>query len=236
VREDSTIRRRDVHELRRRARERVGSGDYQIVSKYAFSRKPYQQTPRYWRREHAMGPYTHVAGRQVAFVASMGALGNVLALVTLSIPTPVGQIAFDFSHIGTLVVALYSGPLLGGMTGAIVGMAPYYRFGVAGGFGPILGLMIIPGKSLTGITAGLLASKLRPALATIIGYVPEAIFTFSYFEWVAPFFLGPKAGAFVASLVVPVLAKAWLEMIVIAAVMELIRRQHILSRLMPSMN
>ena len=179
--------------------------------------------------------YTPTAGRQVAFVASMGALGNVLALVTLSIPTPWGQIAFDFSHIGTLVVALYSGPLLGGMTGAIVGMAPYYKFGVAAGFGPILGLMIIPGKSLTGITAGLLARKLRPALATMIGYVPEAVFTFFYFEWIAPFFLGP-AGAYLASLVVIVLAKAWLEMIVIAAVMELIRRQHILSRLMPSMN
>ena len=183
-----------------------------------------------------MALFTTIPGRQVAFVASMGALGNVLALVTLSIPTPVGQIAFDFSHIGTLVVALYSGPLLGGMTGALVGIAPYYRFGVAGGFGPVLGLMIIPGKSLTGITAGLLTRKLRPGLATLVGYVPEAVFTFFYFEWVAPFFLGPKVGAYIMTLIVPVLAKAWLEMIVIAVVMELIRRQHILSRLMPKMN
>ena len=156
--------------------------------------------------------------------------------MTLSIPTPVGQIAFDFSHVGTLIVALYSGPLLGGMTGAIVGLAPYYRFGVEGGFGPVLGLLIIPGKSLTGITAGRLARKLRPAFATLVGYIPEAVFTFSYFQWVAPFFLGPKAGAYVVSLVVPVLAKAWFEMIVIAVVMELIRRWHILSRLMPSMD
>lgn len=178
--------------------------------------------------------YSRNAGRQVAFVASMGALGNVLALVTLSIPTPVGQVAFDFSHVGTLIVALYSGPLLGGITGAIVGMAPYYRFGLTGGFGPLLGLMIIPGKSLTGITAGLLGRRLRPALATMVGYVPEAIFTFSYFEWIAPFFLGPEAGAYLASLIIPVLAKAWLEMGIIAVVMELIRRQHILSRLMPS--
>jgi hypothetical protein len=96
--------------------------------------------------------------------------------------------------------------------------------------------MIIPGKSLTGITAGLLARKLRPGLATLVGYVPEAVFTFFYFEWVAPFFLGPKVGAYVMTLIVPVLAKAWLEMIVIAVVMELIRRQHILSRLMPRMN
>jgi len=183
-----------------------------------------------------MALFTTIPGRQVAFVASMGALGNVLALVTLSIPTPVGQIAFDFSHIGTLVVALYSGPLLGGMTGALVGIAPYYRFGVAGGFGPVLGLMIIPGKSLTGITAGLLTRKLRPGLATLVGYVPEAVFTFFYFEWVAPFFLGPKVGAYIMTLIVPVLAKAWFEMIVIAVVMELIRRQHILSRLMPKMN
>ena len=180
--------------------------------------------------------YTSTAGRQVAFVASMGALGNVLALVTLSIPTPIGQIAFDFSHIGTLIVALYGGPLLGGMAGAIVGMAPYYRFGVAGMFGPLLGLMIIPGKSLTGITAGLLARKLRPALATMVGYVPEAVFTFCYFEWIAPFFLGPESGAFVVSLVIPIIAKAWVEMFVIAIVMELIKRQHILGRLVPSTN
>jgi hypothetical protein len=165
----------------------------------------------------------------------MGALGNVLALVTLSIPTPVGQIAFDFSHIGTLVVALYCGPLMGGVTGAIVGIAPYYRFGVAGGFGPILGLMIIPGKSLTGITAGFLTRKLRPGLATLVGYVPEAVFTFFYFQWVAPFFLAPNVGAYIMTLVVPVLAKAWLEMAIIAVVMELIMRQHILSRLMPRM-
>jgi len=175
---------------------------------------------------------TATAGRQVVFVSSMGALGNVLALATLSIPTPVGQIAFDFSHIGTLVVALYSGPLLGGLTGALVGMAPYYRFGVVGGFGPVIGLMIIPGKSLTGITAGLLARKLRPSFATLVGYVPEAVFTFFYFEWIAPFFLAPKVGAYVMTLVVPVLAKAWFEMIVIAAVMEAIKRRDIVHRLL----
>jgi len=180
-----------------------------------------------------MRSLTSTTGKQVAFVASMSALGNVLALVTLSIPTPIGQIALDLSHVGTLVVALTCGPVLGGMTGALVGIAPFYRFGVAGGFGPLLGLLIIPGKSLTGISAGYLGKRLRPGSATLLGYVPEALFTYAYFEWMAPAFLAPAVGQYIVALVFPVLAKAWSEMTVIAIVMELISKQRVLDRLRP---
>jgi riboflavin transporter FmnP len=209
---------------------------YQILSKYPFSRKPYQETAQYCGRDHAMGLYTPTAGRQVAFVASMGALGNVLALLTVTIPTPVSQIAPDLSHVATLIVALYCGPVLGGITGALVSIVPFYRFGVAGWFGPLVGFLIIPLKSLTGITAGLLGKKLRPAFATLLGYVPECISTYVFFILVVPFFLPEVAQYVTQGFVILVLAKAWVELGIIAVIMEAIKRRDIVRRILGKTN
>lgn len=174
---------------------------------------------------------TATAGRQVAFVASMGALGNVLALLTVSIPTPVTQVALDLSHVATLIVALYSGPVLGGITGALVSIVPFYRFGVTGWFGPVVGFLIIPLKSLTGITAGALGKKLRPGLATLLGYVPECVATYLYFMVIVPFFLPDVAPYITQGFVVFVLSKAWLELGIIAVIMEAIKRRDVVNRL-----
>lgn len=183
-----------------------------------------------------MGLLTATPGRQVAFVASMGALGNVLALLTVSIPTPISQVAPDLSHVATLIVALYSGPVLGGITGAIVSIVPFYRFGVTGWFGPLVGFLIIPLKSLTGITAGFLGKRLRPALATLFGYVPECIATYLYFILVVPFFL-PEVGRYITEgFVILVLSKAWLELGIIAVIMEAIKRRDFVSRLIAGTN
>jgi len=183
-----------------------------------------------------MGLSTATAGRQVAFVASMGALGNVLALLTVSIPTPISQVAPDLSHVATLIVALYSGPVLGGITGAMVSIVPFYRFGVTGWFGPFVGFFIIPLKSLTGITAGVLGKRLRPGLATLVGYVPECVSTYLYFMLVVPFFL-PEVGQYItAGFVALVLSKAWVELGIIAIIMEAIKRRDIVSRLIANTN
>jgi len=178
-----------------------------------------------------MGIHRPTVGRQVAFVASMAALGNVLGLLTVSIPTPLNQVAPDLSHVATLIVALYSGPVLGGITGAMVSIVPFYRFGVTGWFGPVVGFLIIPLKSLTGITAGLLGKRLRPALATLLGYVPECISTYAYFILVVPMFLPEIAQYITEGFVVLVLAKAWLELSIIAVLMEAIKRRDIVGRL-----
>jgi riboflavin transporter FmnP len=183
-----------------------------------------------------MGLYTPTAGRQVAFVASMGALGNVLALLTVTIPTPVSQIAPDLSHVATLIVALYCGPVLGGITGALVSIVPFYRFGVAGWFGPLVGFLIIPLKSLTGITAGLLGKKLRPAFATLFGYVPECVSTYAFFILVVPFFLPEVAQYVTQGFVILVLAKAWVELSIIAVIMEAIKRRDIVGRILGKAN
>ena len=189
------------------------------------------KTP-YCRDERIMGLHTATKGRQVAFVASMGALGNVLALLTVSIPTPISQVAPDLSHVATLIVALYSGPVLGGITGALVSIVPFYRFGVAGWFGPLVGFLIIPLKSLTGITAGILGKRLRPGAATLLGYVPECVTTYLYFMLVVPFFLPAVAQYVTQGFVVLVLAKAWVEMGIIAIIMEAIRRRDIVGRIL----
>jgi riboflavin transporter FmnP len=189
------------------------------------------KTP-YCRDERIMGLHTTTKGRQVAFVASMGALGNVLALLTVSIPTPISQVAPDLSHVATLIVALYSGPVLGGITGALVSIVPFYRFGVAGWFGPLVGFLIIPLKSLTGITAGILGKRLRPGAATLLGYVPECVSTYLYFMLVVPFFLPAVAQYVTQGFVVLVLAKAWVELGIIAIIMEAIRRRDIVGRIL----
>jgi riboflavin transporter FmnP len=180
--------------------------------------------------------YATTTGRQVAFVASMGALGNVLALLTVTIPTPVSQIAPDLSHVATLIVALYSGPVLGGITGALVSIVPFYRFGVAGWYGPFVGFLIIPLKSLTGITAGLLGKKLRPAFATLLGYVPECVCTYAFFVLVVPFFLPEIAQYVTQGFVILVLVKAWMELGIIAVIMEAIKRRDIVGRLLGKTN
>jgi hypothetical protein len=214
----------------------VATTIYQLLSRYAFSRKPYQEIGQYCGREDAMVLHTATTGRQVAFVASMGALGNVLALVTVSIPTPVSQIAPDLSHVATLIVALYSGPVLGGITGALVSIVPFYRFGVAGWYGPLVGFLIIPLKSLTGITAGFLGRKLRPAFATLLGYVPECVSTYAFFMLVVPFFLPEVAQYVTQGFVILVLAKAWVELGIIAVIMEAIKRRDIVGRLLGKTN
>jgi len=179
-----------------------------------------------------MGTLTTTTGRQVAFVASMGALGNVLALLTVSIPTPISQVAPDLSHVATLIVALYCGPVLGGITGAMVSIVPFYRFGVTGWFGPLVGFLIIPLKSLTGITGGLLGKGLRPAYATLLAYVPEFLSTYLYFMLIVPFFLPDVAPYITQGFVALVLAKAWLELGIIAVIMEAIKRRDVVSRLL----
>jgi riboflavin transporter FmnP len=179
-----------------------------------------------------MGLRAISAGRNVAFVASMGALGNVLALLTLAIPTPISQVAPDLSHVATLIVALYSGPALGGMTGAIVSLAPFYRFGVTGWFGPLVGFLIIPLKALTGVTAGFLGRRFRPAVATLLGYLPESAATYLYFVSVVPFFLPEVASYITEGFIVLVLSKAWVELGIIAVLMEAIKRRDIVGRLL----
>jgi riboflavin transporter FmnP len=165
--------------------------------------------------------------RCVAFVASMGALGNVLALLSLFMVPIHPQIALDLSHLGTFIGAMYCGPGWGFVTGAIVALAPFYKFGVLGWYGPLIGAMIIPGKAITGFSFGLLAKKFRPFPSVILGFVPEFIYTYAFLKYLTLFFLPNLAEFMTDAVIFSILVKAWFEILVMAFIVEAIHRKQL---------
>ena len=168
--------------------------------------------------------------RTVAFVALMGALGNTMFVVSQTI-FRTGSIALDLSHIGTFIAAMFGGPLVGLATGFLVGIGPGIYFGYLGANQGLLGLIGLPvGKALTGLTVGYLAqilkidsanhSSWRVIIATLVGYVPEAVFTIVYFEYFVALLL-PSVAAYLTpwSFIVSILAKAWIEIGILTAFM-----------------
>ncbi len=155
--------------------------------------------------------------RTVAFAALMGAFGNALFLLSQSLQLiPGGQVALDLSHIATFISALYGGPLVGTLVGGLVGLGPGLYFGsVAGAIGLYLPMMVF-GKALTGLTAGLLSRALRSRSSRLvllivpISFLPECSIIIAFFTVLVPW-LYP---------ILPVvLVKAWIEIIFMAFLM-----------------
>jgi len=166
-----------------------------------------------------------VNSKGVAFIAMMGALGNVLFLISYYLGPIAQGVAFDFSLVGVFIAGLYGGPLVGFITGLFAGVLPGIYFGPLG-TGSWLGLIGLPiGKSLTGLTAGLLykgfkvnkrnRQSILTAPLVAASYVPECIFTIFYFVSLLPFFIG-GGGAGILAFVLP---KAWAEIIVMSFLM-----------------
>lgn len=160
----------------------------------------------------------------LALVASMAALGNLLGVVSVAlgrIPTPgVSQVALDFSSVPIVVMAIFFGWRLGSLTGLIAGIGPAIMF--ASNTGPITILFPV-GKAMTGFAIGLLSQSLKSdyrqrsyfvLLAVWIGFIPEAVLTWFYFQNLVPLFV--SGGSFWApALAIPVLIKGWFEMTII---------------------
>jgi thiamine transporter ThiT len=154
----------------------------------------------------------------------MAALGNLLGVVSIAlgrIPTPgVSQVALDFSSVPIVVMAIFFGWRLGSLTGLIAGIGPAIMF--ASNTGPITILFPV-GKAITGFTIGLISQSFKSGqrqrsyfvlLAVWIGFIPEAILTWYYFQNLVPLFV--SGGSFWApALAVPVLIKGWFEMTII---------------------
>lgn len=166
--------------------------------------------------------------RTVAFVATMAALGNVLSFISIGL-SRVGQVGFDLSHITTFIVAFYGGPILGFLTALAGGVVAGLQFGTFGSLS-WLGLIGLPlGKSLTGLTAGVLFKGLkidksaRPSLFTIplvlLAYIPEFLFTVFFFLVLVPYFFAGSSIAFLIPLLVSIAVKAWIEMVVMSVLM-----------------
>lgn len=165
--------------------------------------------------------------RVITFIAMMGALGNILSVLSIGL-TIVGTVGLDLSLVPVFIAAIYGGPYIGFVTGLISGIVPGIYFGPMTWQG-WLALVALPiGKSLTGLTTGTLYRffdvnrRTRPSLFTIpitlLGYVPECLFTVFYFLGPVPYFLGWSL-AFSVSLLITILVKAWIEIALMSVLM-----------------
>lgn len=177
---------------------------------------------------YAFTEMTKLESKQITFIAIMGALGNVLSflttqLVPLAPNIPLGPVsvslALDISHLATFIAALFGGPVIGGITGAVGGMVAAFEFGFSKG-NLVTGIGLPLGKALTGYTAGLLFKRyeidnvVRSAILTIIAYIPEGILTLVLFRFLLPFVSGIPVN--VSTLIgIQIVAKAVIEMAVL---------------------
>jgi LytS/YehU family sensor histidine kinase len=164
--------------------------------------------------------------KNITFIIMMGALGNVLFLISFYTGQIAQGVALDLSLIGVFIAGFYGGPVAGLTTGLIAGILPGVMFGPLGTNG-VLGLIGLPlGKALTGLTTGLLMKGLNlqrrthqsliTVPVTLLAYVPEAIFTYAYFSFLLPFFLG---GVLPFATILIILLKATVEVTVMSVIM-----------------
>jgi hypothetical protein len=160
----------------------------------------------------------------IVYVAIMAALGTAVSILTINtVQLGATQISLDLSHIGTFMVAIPGGAILGAITGAIVGIYPGIAFGYIWGSLGIVGLIGLPaGKAMTGFTSGYVQRTLkRPFLSVILGYVPECLFTIWLFVFIVPF-MTPIPAEFVLIIALGIVGKAWIEILFMAFLMETI--------------
>ena len=164
--------------------------------------------------------------KSISFIIMMGALGNVLFLISYYTGQIAQGVALDLSLIGVFIAGFYGGPIVGLTSGCIAGVLPGIMFGPLGN-GGVLGLIGLPvGKALTGLTTGLLMKGLNlqqrahqsliTVPATLLAYVPEAIFTYAYFSFLLPFFVG---GILPFAIIVTIMLKSTVEVIVMSVIM-----------------
>ena len=163
----------------------------------------------------------------------MGAFGSCLFLISYIIgPIIPGLVALDLSLLAVFIAGIYAGPRVGFVTGLIVGILPGIAFGPMG-TGGALGLIALPiGKSLTGLTVGLLthgfrlhniSNRLNKALigipTVLLAYIPEGLFTCVYFLALLPLILN---NVIVPAIVVTIMTKAIVEVTLMSIIMAIL--------------
>ncbi len=159
--------------------------------------------------------------KHLSFALAMSAVGNVLAAITIA-PTMIQQVALDFSSLPVFIAAVFGGPIVGALTGFLAGILPSAFFGFIGGQLGLLGFGTSVGKALSGFSVGLLtrmvkSSQNRTVLLipiVLLGFVPEAVWIYALFTLLIPVFM-PNV-IFLSAFVVPILTKAWFEVMVMS--------------------
>jgi hypothetical protein len=151
-------------------------------------------------------------------------LGNLLSFLS-SMLTPLNpQVTFDFSHLATFAIAITFGPWYGMLTAALSSLYPYFHLAVFGIYGPVYGLAIILGKSMTGFFCGLLRGRMPTFLAITLSYIPESVFTFFFLQWMS-FTLPPESLTW-ETITVGVIAEGWVEVIMFSFIIDnMVRRK-----------
>jgi len=156
----------------------------------------------------------------------MGALGNVLFLLSYVVGQIAPGVSFDFSLIAVLIAGLYGGPVAGLTAGAIAGLLPGLMYGPLG-TGGVLGLIGLPvGKALTGLTIALLGkvvnihhrnhASIITVPTTIASYIPEGVFTYIYFSYLLPLFMEQQIGT---AIIATIMIKAIIEVVIMSFIM-----------------
>ena len=163
--------------------------------------------------------------KMIAYIAIMAALGTALAIVTIEfLPSIAPGIDLDFSHVGTFLAAIPGGPIIGLITGAIVGVYPGFAFGFTHGQLGVFGLVALPfGKALTGLFCGIIQRYVkRPLVSVTLSYIPECFFTIWLFVNVMPLFGWPPDAATGFVIALGISVKAWIEILAMAFMMEMV--------------
>jgi len=158
----------------------------------------------------------------------MGALGSAFFAVSYYLGPIAPGVNLDFSLVAVFIAGFFGGPTVGLFSGLIAGFLPGIMYGPLG-MGGALGLIGLPlGKALSGLTSGVIGKGLRlgeprqrPSVlgipASLLSYVPEAVFTIGYFILLQGFNVGST------TFFVYILPKALVEVgiisVVIAALM-----------------
>ncbi|MCW4004111.1 MAG: hypothetical protein NWE95_09405 [Candidatus Bathyarchaeota archaeon] len=169
--------------------------------------------------------------KKLTFVIMMGALGNVLFVISYLTGQIAPGVALDLSLLAVFIAGFFAGPKAGLATGLIAGIIPGIMFGPAGN-GGILGLIGLPiGKGLTGLTSGLISNglnlhqKMHKSLwaspLTLLSYVPEGVFTYSYFIALLPLFMqsAPLASTIINAIMIKAVVEVIVMSVIIAALM-----------------
>ncbi len=165
--------------------------------------------------------------KKLAFVVMMGALGDVLFAISYSVGLIAPGVALDLSLIPVFIAGFFVGPVEGAATGVIAGVLPGIMFGPAGS-GGWLGLIGLPlGKALTGLTSGFIArgfsfrkTRRRAVFGvplTLTAYIPEGLFTFTYFSFLLPIFF--PSPYLTSAVITTIMIKAIVEVTIMGFVM-----------------
>ncbi len=175
--------------------------------------------------------YPRVNSKSLMFIAIMASLGNVLSFITMQL-TPIApniplgpvsvSIALDISHLTTFIAAMYGGPAIGAITGAVGGLVAAFQFGFSQG-NIVTGIGLPVGKALTGLTAGYVfnwfkESRSPNVISAMVSYIPEAILTYVLFRYLLPVTTGIPVGIAVA-LSFQIITKAFIEMVILGVML-----------------